>query len=157
MTARTSGGVLVIGYGNPLRRDDGLGPHVVDRLAARALPHVRTITAHQLTPEMAEDLAAADAAIFVDASVAPDGDEVQLAPVDRAAAAWSMTHVFEPGTVLGLADMLYGRTPAAWLVRVKGECFDVGEGLSPPARRRAEDALRQIEALLPRYCLLEEP
>jgi Ni,Fe-hydrogenase maturation factor len=31
-------GLLVIGYGNTLRRDDGVGPRVADAIAALALP-----------------------------------------------------------------------------------------------------------------------
>ena len=33
----------LIGYGNTLRGDDGLGPHVADRLAAGLLPPDRRI------------------------------------------------------------------------------------------------------------------
>src|SRR5690606_22299143 len=129
--------------------------YLVAQLAARPLPQVRVLTAHQLTPEMAEDVAAADAVIFVDAAIASAGNEVDITPL-APQGAWSMTHVFEPGIILGLAGTLYGRSPPAWLVRIQGDCFEPGEGLSLAAQRRAEIALEQIQALLPRYRLAKE-
>ena len=60
---------LVIGYGNTLRGDDGIGPAVAEAVAALGLPGVRVIVAHQLTPELAADLADAQLVVFVDAAV----------------------------------------------------------------------------------------
>ena len=51
--------LVVIGYGNELRGDDGAGPRVARAVAAHNLPGVQIITAHQLTPEMADGLAEA--------------------------------------------------------------------------------------------------
>src|ERR1035438_8901082 len=62
--------VLIIGYGSPLRGDDNIGCHV-----AQMLEHhyhddsdVRVIGSHQLTPEMAEDVAASEFVLFLDAA-----------------------------------------------------------------------------------------
>jgi len=46
--------VLVIGYGNTLRGDDGLGQRAAEALAQRALPDgVEVLSCHQLTIELA--------------------------------------------------------------------------------------------------------
>ena len=60
---------LVIGYGNRLRGDDGVGWEVASRLAA-AVPSeaAHILTVHQLTPELAEPVSEADLVIFIDAS-----------------------------------------------------------------------------------------
>ena len=61
---------LVVGYGNPLRGDDGLGWHAAAALAADPrLADTDVITRHQLTPELAEDIATARLAVLIDASL----------------------------------------------------------------------------------------
>ena len=70
-------GILVIGYGNTLRGDDGVGPKVAETVGALRLPGVRTLICQQLSPEHAAPISVADTVIFVDAAVdAPE--EVQL-------------------------------------------------------------------------------
>ena len=68
--------VLIIGYGSPLRGDDNVGCHVAQMLEYhyRDDPEVRVIGSHQLTPEMAEDVAASEFVLFLDAAAgAPAG------------------------------------------------------------------------------------
>ena len=60
--------ILVIGYGNELRGDDAIGPRVA-RAVRRRYPDLKTVAAHQLTPEMAARLAGVRLAIFVDAAI----------------------------------------------------------------------------------------
>jgi hydrogenase maturation protease len=140
--------VLVIGYGNPLRGDDGLGPHVAETLAARGWPGVRVLTRHQLVPELAADLAGARWAVFVDAragAAAPGVDVARITPGE--AEAWT-THRADPRALLALARAVYGRAPAAWWVTVVGREFGFGEGLSPAAREAARAAVARVEAIL---------
>ncbi len=64
--------LLIIGYGNSLRRDDGAGLVLAQRLAEQWKKDghaVRLLLTHQLMPEMALDLAESDVAgvLFVDA------------------------------------------------------------------------------------------
>ena len=61
--------LLVIGYGNTLRRDDGVGPKLADAVAALGLTGVRTLACALLTPELAEAVSQAQRVIFVDAAV----------------------------------------------------------------------------------------
>ena len=69
--------ILVIGYGNELRRDDGLGPRVAASLAG---PGVRALAVRQLTPELAEEVATARLVVFVDARVNPPAATVEVMP-----------------------------------------------------------------------------
>jgi hydrogenase maturation protease len=68
-----SGPVLVVGYGNPLRGDDGVGPEVVERLwtdddGTLGPRRAAFAWSHQLTPEMAVDVSQACYVVFVDAA-----------------------------------------------------------------------------------------
>ena len=75
------GDFLVIGYGNTLRGDDGVGPRVAEAIHQLALPGVRALVCPMLTPELADPISRAHTVIFVDAAVdAPK--EVQLRPLD---------------------------------------------------------------------------
>src|SRR5262249_51109422 len=61
--------LLVIGYGNELRGDDGVGPAAARAVAAWAEPCVQAIATHQLTPELADAIAGAEEVVFVDARI----------------------------------------------------------------------------------------
>ena len=61
--------LLVIGYGNTLRGDDGVGPRAAEAIATLALPGVRALVCPLLTPELAEAVSQAGVVIFVDAAV----------------------------------------------------------------------------------------
>lgn len=132
--------LLIIGYGNSLRRDDGAGLVLAQRLADlwQAQGHaVRLLLTHQLMPEMALDLAEEDVGgvLFVDASV-ESRTEVALLPVENEQSAsgsdqrTGLNHHVDSAMLLAYADGLYGRRPAAWLLPVPAVDLAHGEGLS---------------------------
>jgi len=136
------GAVLVIGYGNRLRGDDAVGPLVAEAVAAWRLPGVETIAVHQLTPELAERLAEAGCAVFVDATTA--ASKVAGRRVRAGAAPSALGHALDPGGLLGLALQAFGRAPVAWLLTVPTGAFEVDAGLSPVARAGLDAALKGL-------------
>jgi hypothetical protein len=61
---------LVIGYGNTLRGDDAVGQVVARALAGEAaIEGVEVIACHQLMPELAECIDAADMLLFITAKL----------------------------------------------------------------------------------------
>ena len=78
---------LIIGYGNPLRGDDGLGWQVASELAKCVDALISVVAVHQLTPELAEPVSDADLVIFVDSSC--DGEPGSWRVAAGAAGAWS--------------------------------------------------------------------
>jgi len=139
--------ILVIGYGNPGRQDDGLGPGIVAELERQAPPQVTLDADYQLSIEMAVDLADAERVIFVDA--AREGPEPFL--VKRLTAARAVhfsSHILGPETVLGICEESYGRVPEAVLVGVRGYSFEFEEGLSEQARDNQRFALSFINTLI---------
>jgi hydrogenase maturation protease len=138
---------VVIGYGNTLRGDDGVGRRVAS-LVARCRPDVRTLEVHQLTPELAAVVAECEIAVFVDAR-ADGGRDVEVRPVAPVAPAPALGHVASPSAVLALGAALYGRCPRAWTVGVPVERLGFGLSLSPAARSAAHAALAAVTGLLP--------
>ena len=140
------GDFLVIGYGNVLRHDDGVGPRVAEAVEALQLPGVRTLICQLLTPELAEPISRARFAVFVDAAVdAPK--EVQLRKLEPNESSQIMAHAADPRTMLALARDVYGRAPEAWWLTIPAVELGFGEELSPEAQRGFETAVEKIKAL----------
>ncbi|MBO9997413.1 MAG: hydrogenase maturation protease [Cyanobacteria bacterium SID2] len=137
--------MLVIGYGNSLRGDDGIGRVVADRVADWNLSHVRSISVHQLMPELAEELSKVDRAVFVDARI--DGDAVLVESLEPDDGNSLLGHSLTPRSLLGLSKWLYHQVPEAWLISVPGECFDFCDRLSPTAERRVVEVLDRLQVL----------
>jgi hydrogenase maturation protease len=137
---------LILGYGNTLRGDDGVGPHAAALLAAEGL---NVVIRHQLTPELAEDLAAVDVAIFLDAHVDLAPGEVCVQAIEPADAPPAhIIHAFDAMGLLQLTHKLYGRSPKAYLVGIGGESFELSETLSPAAQAGAREAVNSVRQLL---------
>jgi hydrogenase maturation protease len=119
--------VLVIGYGNPLRGDDGFGFRAAERIPG-------ALAVHQLTPELMEPISRADRVLFLDAAAEGVPGEVRRRPVHPAPDARSFTHHSTPESLLAGALALYGRAPDAILLTVTGADFSLSETLSPPVQ-----------------------
>ena len=118
--------LLVVGYGNTLRRDDGVGPKLAEAVAALNLPGVRTLACPLLTPELAEALSQGRFVIFVDAAV-DTPREVQLRKLSPADSSQIMAHAASPATMLALARDVFGHAPEAWWLTIPAENIGIGE------------------------------
>lgn len=140
--------VLILGYGNPLRGDDGFGCEAARRLAAFIRnPGIDIREMHQLTPELAEPIGHAGHVIFIDASREDPPGKVQRRPVG-AASPGTFTHHLTPATLLACALELYGRAPDAVLFTAGGMSFEYGMILSEPMEAAVNEVCRQVLALL---------
>ena len=129
--AATSGaleGALVIAIGNPLRGDDGVGPAVGALLERDGL---RVLTVQELGPELAEEIAAARAVVFVDARAGGTPGEVTVERLQPAASGGASSHALTPEILLAVAERLHGAPPPSALVAVAGRDFELQERLSP--------------------------
>ena len=155
--------VLILAYGNSLRRDDGAGfvlGDVVERMLCEAGLEVERIDSHQLEPELALDISGEkiSAVLFIDTRALPEtpGDDnlrVQFRRVVSAENASStMGHHLNPPTLLAYSRFLFKKEPPAWLITVPGTDFDHGEGLSETAGKAissAAEILTELIRLLP--------
>lgn len=138
--------ILVIGYGNTLRRDDGVGPRVAEAVEALRLPGVRTLVCQQLSPEHADPISLADTVVFVDAAVdAPT--EVQFRRLEPGDTTQLMAHAADPRTMLALSRDVFGHVPKAWWLTIPAVEMSFGEDLSPEAERGMSEAVGRIRKL----------
>ena len=140
--------VLVIGIGNPLRSDDGLGWAVAEQLSARTDENLRVLKVHQLTPELAEAISEVDLAIFVDAGAHGTPGALTCDPVSVSEADLRFSHDVTPATLIQLARTLYGKAPLAYLVCVAGKTFEHGEALSPEMAAAIPPVMAKIRELM---------
>lgn len=150
----------MIGYGNPLRGDDAVGQVIAERVAAWEIPGVDARAVHQLTPELAESLASAAYAIFVDARAEctrgawPEDAHITMRPLAPRRTDSPLGHTAAPEGLLALAQSVYGRCPPAWCIDVPAAQFDFGSDLSPQAQAGTQTALCMISHIIRRAATL---
>lgn len=141
---------LILGYGNTLRQDDGLGYLWAEQVqhqsqnAPGSLP-LKSLAVHQLTPDLAAIVSEAQDIIFGDvvpgeAPIAPSSHLKPVADTPQGLVLYRLQPIAHPGQlghqsnpahILALCQTLYGvQPPALWLL-MPGEQFGYGETLSP--------------------------
>jgi hydrogenase maturation protease len=143
-------GVLVVGYGNPLRGDDGLGWHAAGLLADDPrLRGAQVIGRHQLTPELAADFRDASLVILIDANVVDKAGAVSVRHIDPVAASGAASsHHVEPAELMALAHELWGASPAVFVVSAGAASLEVGDGLSPAVEAALPAVVDAVAAIV---------
>lgn len=139
------GRILLIGYGNIARQDDGLGPMLAERLGELALPDLEVESDYQLNIEDAEAIARYDAVIFADAST--EGPEpFAFTALEAEAENRFSTHTVSPAGVLHLAHTRFGARTRGYLLAIRGYDFEMFvETPTPRALANLEAALAFTE------------
>ncbi len=156
--------VLMIGYGNASRRDDGVALHILRRLRAKLGlavddlddeeegemdPELGMLVVHQLGPELAESISQYEYVIFLDAHV--EGtlwEPVHWQEITPGYRPNIVTHHLKPESVLALCHSLYQRSPKGYVLSVLGTDFDFGDELSPETSARADLAVERLMVFL---------
>jgi hydrogenase maturation protease len=136
--------ILLIGYGNPTRMDDGVGWYVADKIEEKLSDLVEVIQADQLAVEMAEDIKDRDLVIFVDAHVSDEDDWIRLEEIKPDSRPGLISHIIKPSNLLAICESLYHKHPKAYLYSVKGVDFDFGESLSMQTQSSADETIQKI-------------
>lgn len=139
--------LLLFGYGNPGRGDDALGPELIERIAQLHLEDVECQNDMQLQVEHVTDLAACKQALFIDADMSCaepfDFSEIGAAKDDSYS-----SHAMNPSALLHAYSQVYGKdVPPAFLLRIRGYDFELGDPLSDKASANLESATRLVVVL----------
>lgn len=146
---------VLVGVGNSMRHDDGIGLVVAERARPSVPAGVDVVLCEQEASRMIEALARADAAVVVDAT-ACGAEAGTLQRFDAsceplpARAFRSSTHAFGVGEAIELARALGKLPPAVVVVGVEGEEFAAGAGLSARVAAAVESAISTVLAELER-------
>jgi hydrogenase maturation protease len=124
---------LILGYGNPLRSDDGVGWKAAAALERElSSADVLVVTSQQLTPEMAETVSRCSRVLFLDAAHTGSPGEIRMETVrrDPDAKVGDVSHQLLPPALLELAYRYFAVEPKAALLTLAGENFEFGEHFS---------------------------
>ncbi len=136
---------LLFGYGNPGRGDDALGTMLIERLEQHRLVDTVCLVDMQLLIEHAADLIGFDQILFVDADVAcaaPYEFSVVTAQQDES----YTSHALTPAALLFIYQQAYRRpAPTAFLLRIRGYAFELGNSLSERAQHNLEAAIAKVQ------------
>jgi hydrogenase maturation protease len=136
----TAPGLLLIGYGNPGRGDDGLGPALARRIEARSVSGVTVEIDYQLTVDHALMISGFGAVVFADAALDAEGP-FYFRRLDGAAPQALGSHSVTPEAALGLAGLLFGARPEGHVLGLRGASYGaMDEGLSVTALASLERA-----------------
>ena len=150
--------LLLIGYGNPDREDDGVAWHILQALTIKLglespgsyedefpeHPLIDFAFHLQLTPEMAEDISAYEYVCFVDAHTSSIPEPVRLIDVESEFQASPFTHHLTPQSLLSMCETIYRKMPDAALLSVLGHRFLFSRQLSEETERLVPQAVELI-------------
>jgi hydrogenase maturation protease len=136
--------LLLFGYGNPGRGDDALGPELIGRIAQLHLADVECQNDMQLQVEHVTDLAACKRVLFIDADISCaepfDFSEIGAVKDDS-----YTSHAMSPTALLHAYSQVYGKdAPPAFLLRIRGYDFELGDPLTGKASANLERATEKV-------------
>ena len=145
--------ILIYGYGNPGRQDDGIGARFVELadvwIEQGNLSGVFTDCNYQLNIEDSALVADYDMVIFVDASVVAEVEDFKLETIHPNDATIEFTmHAVSTSYVVDLCQKLYGKHPQAYVLHVKAYEFDFIEELTPKAIENLNNAFQFIKEFI---------
>ena len=143
--------ILIYGYGNPGREDDGLGIELVKLLEEwskqSGLTGIEFDSNYQLNIEDAEAVSTKDLVVFADASTEEIEDFVFTEVTGEKDISFT-THAASPGYIVKLCSDLFGKYPQVYLLHIKGYQWKFKEGISEKAEKNLEKALSFMQKYL---------
>jgi hydrogenase maturation protease len=140
--------ILFLGYGNPGRLDDGLGPALAARIEALSLKGMTVEADYQLAVENAFDVSMHDIVIFADAAVRGKAPFFFKEIHPRSPLSLG-THSVSPEAVLFFAERMFHSQARAYVLGVRGYEFNgYNERLSERAEKNLEEAFQFVTKLV---------
>lgn len=146
--------LLIYGFGNPGRQDDGLGNEFIRKIEQwiekNQLTGISCDSNYQLNIEDALEISQYEVVVFADATVEEHVETFRLDVLDPEKEIVKYTlHAASPGYILELCQDMYGKHPRTYLLRMKGYAWELAEGLTPEAQRNLEAAFEHFIRVYP--------
>jgi hydrogenase maturation protease len=151
--------ILIFGYGNFDRQDDGVAWHILKKVAQQSgveTPEGPEICSEfftneidykfflQIVPEVAEDLTNYEHICFIDAHTGAIPEEIQFIALEPKFGKSPLTHHMPPETCLSITKDLYHHEPQAYLLSVRGYSFEFDRSLSEKTQSLADKGVQII-------------
>jgi hydrogenase maturation protease len=138
--------ILVVGVGSELRSDDAAGRRVADAIMALDPPDVAVLSVHQLTPELAAELADRRLVIVIDASV--DVTAVQVRPVGALATTGATSHHLGVPALVAMSELLGAAPTAVQLIALPVSDLGIGGQLSATTSDAVDRAVDLVTEMI---------
>ncbi len=153
--------VLIYGYGNPGRQDDGLGIEMTNMIQKWIEEHklncMTTDSNYQLNIEDAEKISDWEVVVFVDATKDESVHEFTFRKLEPSDAKVEFTmHAVSPSYVLHLSEKLFNKKPEAYVLAIRGFEWDMKEGLTANATLNLEQAFQYLLRKLAGWALIKK-
>ena len=143
--------LLVYGYGNPGRQDDGLGIFFAEEIEKWVKEDkVEGITVdsnYQLNAEDALLMSEHDVVIFADASKEKI-DSFFIKEIEGSDTIAFTTHAMSPQSVISLCEEMYNKKPKVYLISIKGYEWEVNEDMTTEAKENLKSALNKSKEFI---------
>jgi hydrogenase maturation protease len=142
--------LLVIGVGNELRGDDGIGLYIAGQVSKLGLEDVAVVTSDGDAASLLETWKGAAKVIVIDAvaSAAEPGRifrfDAAREEIPEALFKKSSSHDFGVLEAVGLGRMLSMLPSELIIYGVEGESFDAGDGITKEVKRAAAEVIHKI-------------
>jgi hydrogenase maturation protease len=136
--------ILLFGYGNPGRGDDALGPELIARVTQLQVEGIECQNDMQLQVEHVTDLAGCEQVLFIDAdmSCTEPFEFLEIRPEKDNS---YTSHAMSPSALLHAYSQVYKKeAPPAYLLRIRGYDFGLGDPLTSRASDNLEAAAKRV-------------
>lgn len=140
--------ILVYGYGNPSRGDDGLGIFFAEEIEKKQLPRITVETNYQLNAEDALLISEKDIVIFADATQKSIDDDYLFHVVKPAPKVSFTTHAMAPQSVVALCHELYTKQPDTYIMVLQGYAWELGEEITQKSKEKCFKAVSFLTTLI---------
>jgi hydrogenase maturation protease len=138
--------VVIVGYGDPARGDDGIGFLTAQKLGERfrGEPRVAAVAVQQLSREIVDSLADAGLAIFIESARGQRPGHLSCTFITPASGSNASSQPMDAARLLALAREASSRSPQAMLFTVAGEEFGPRAVLSRTVDRACQRLIDQV-------------
>jgi len=138
--------ILLFGYGNPGRGDDALGPLLIEAIEREAYPQLECLHDMQLQVEHVTDLKQRKLIMFVDADMSCEAPFAYSRATPEKDGSYT-SHAMTPAALLHAYRQVYGKdSPPAFILRIRGYDFGLGDMLSNQAAANLTDAIEFVKS-----------
>ena len=142
--------LVVVGVGNPLRGDDGIGHWVGQQIEEWQLPGVTVLFYQQLQTELIEQWLDFQAILVVDAAIDTRGFQFEKIETITTATANSSHHI-QLSTMVGLAEKLFNRPLNLTACKIGAANFELGAPITKETLENGKEALREIHTWIQQH------
>ena len=134
--------IILIGFGNIYRKDDGLGLALIDRMPS----DIQKLEVPEISIDLVETVKDFDIVVFVDAAV--DGENFTFREITLKDSTFPLSHHMSCEELLVWTRALYKVKPKAYLLSIRGYDFDFGEEISEKAKKNLEEASAYLRTFI---------